>query len=300
MRTRLLLILMVVLGAFPAAMAATPAEAQIAQCAGAEPTISLSPISGPSGTQVTLRYRNFDPGDPLKVIFRSAGDPVVATGTADADGEGRLVFTVPSAPDGLYWVYVECHTAAHFRIGPVTPTVTSSPTQTATPTNTPAVTRTPAPPTPVNTVAPPPPTPLAPRVRRRSRRTLGDLAVQPVRACGRSRDGGGGLRLPGPGGEHHGTEARRGLRHGRVVARRSPKAKPPARCARPRDFARAARTADARAALARSGSRSRRGPATGLFGCPGARSPYAFLPPSSSLARYSWCAGTGSPTTYRK
>ena len=162
MRTRLLLILMVVLGAFPAALAATPAEAQIAQCAGAEPTISLSPISGPSGTQVTLRYRNFDPGDPLKVIFRSAGDPVVATGTADADGEGRLVFTVPSAPDGLYWVYVECHTAAHFRIGPVTPTVTSSPTQSATPTNTPAVTRTPAPPTPVNTVAPPPPTPLAP------------------------------------------------------------------------------------------------------------------------------------------
>ena len=87
MRTRLLLILMVVLGAFPAALAATPAEAQIAQCAGAEPTISLSPISGPSGTQVTLRYRNFDPGDPLKVIFRSAGDPVVADCDSGAVGD---------------------------------------------------------------------------------------------------------------------------------------------------------------------------------------------------------------------
>lgn len=160
MRTRLMLILMVVLGSFPAAMAATPAKAQSPVCADAPPTISLNPISGPAGTQVTLRYRNFRAGDPIKVIFRVTGDPVVASGVAEADGEGRITFTVPPAPDGVYWVYVECHTAAHFRVGPVTPTVTSSPTQTATPTRTPAVTTTPAPPAVQPTVVPP--TPVAP------------------------------------------------------------------------------------------------------------------------------------------
>jgi DNA-binding CsgD family transcriptional regulator len=36
---------------------------------------------------------------------------------------------------------------------------------------------------------------LEARAKKKLRRTLGDLAVQPVRACGRSRDGGGGLRL---------------------------------------------------------------------------------------------------------
>lgn len=163
MRTRLLLLLVVILGAFPAAMTARPAEAQIAVCADAKPDITLTPDTGPSGTQVRLRYRFFRPGDPLKVIFRVAGDPVVVTGTAEPDGEGYLYFTVPPAADGTYWVYVECHTAARFRVAPVTPTPTNSPTQTATPTRTPSVvpSTTPVPPTPVPpTVVPP--TPLAP------------------------------------------------------------------------------------------------------------------------------------------
>jgi hypothetical protein len=116
-----------------------------------EPTLSVAPIKGPSGSSATLHLTNFLPNQSVNAIFRVIGDPVVATGTTDAQGEAYLLFTVPTAPDGVYWILAAqenrtcVHAAVHFEIGQVPPTPTS----------------TPRPPTPVapTPTTPPPPTP---------------------------------------------------------------------------------------------------------------------------------------------
>jgi hypothetical protein len=114
-----------------------------------EPTVSVAPNKGPSGSKATLSLTNFLPNQPVQAIFRVTGDPVVASGTTDAAGEATLTFTVPTAPDGVYWILVAqenrtcVHAAVHFEIGQVPPTPTNTPRPaTATPvvpTPTPAI-----------------------------------------------------------------------------------------------------------------------------------------------------------------
>ncbi len=128
-----------------------------------DPTVSVTPNRGPSGTSATLHAWNFLPGQSVNAIFRVTGDPVVATGTVDSQGEAYLQFTVPTAPDGTYWILVAqenrtcVHAAVHFTIGANPPTPTPVP-PTATPT-TPPTTTTPT--TPIVSPTAPPQPPVA-------------------------------------------------------------------------------------------------------------------------------------------
>ena len=142
------------------------AEAQLEQgFISHDPSVSVNPAKGPSGSSAQLHIWNFLPNQAVSAIFRSAGDPVVASGTVDAGGEAYLTFTVPQAPDGVYWVLVAqenrtcVHAAVHFTIGQVPPPTPTQPPPTATPTRpaSPTVTLTAAPSTPVATptIAPP-------------------------------------------------------------------------------------------------------------------------------------------------
>ena len=126
-----------------------------------EPSVSVTPDLGPSGTQAVLHIWNFLPNQTVTAIFRIAGDPVVATGTVGANGEAYLNFTVPQGPNGVYWILVAqenrtcVHAAVHYTIGlaptPVPPTATPVP---PTPTVVPP-TATVVPPTPTPQPAPP-------------------------------------------------------------------------------------------------------------------------------------------------
>lgn len=125
--------------AAPAALADTPAPA---------PEISLSPTAGPAGTRVEITMRHFRANEEVRAVMRVPGDPIVATGTTDVNGFGRIAFNIPSASEGTYWVIVtdvsgDCAASARFRIGQVPPTLTPSPTATVPPTQTPATTATP-------------------------------------------------------------------------------------------------------------------------------------------------------------
>ena len=149
------------------AYAATPEpcstqEAQVsAQAIGLEPTVSVTPNLGPSGSSATLHAYNFLPDQDVTAIFRVIGDPVVATGKTDANGEAYLKFTVPTAPDGSYYILVAqanrtcVHASVRFQIGPVPPTATPRPTNTPTP----AISATPGPQTPTATATATPTTP---------------------------------------------------------------------------------------------------------------------------------------------
>jgi len=111
---------------------------------------------GPSGSAATLHLWNFLPEQEVNATFRVTGDPIVATGTTDAQGEAYLTFTVPQAPDGVYWILAHqvnrtcVHASVHFRIGTVPPTPTPTtppPLPTVTPTiPPPAISPTPLPP----------------------------------------------------------------------------------------------------------------------------------------------------------
>ena len=117
----------------------------IEQLVSHDPSVSVTPNKGPSGTSASLHLWNFLPGQSVNAIFRITGDPVVATGTVDSNGEATLLFTVPTGPDGTYWILVAqenrtcVHAAVHFQIGQVPPTPTPNP-PTATPTNPPTPT----------------------------------------------------------------------------------------------------------------------------------------------------------------
>lgn len=127
-----------------------------------DPQVSVTPNKGPGGSSAQLHIWNFLPDQSVNAIFRSAGDPVVAQGTVGSNGEAYLNFTVPSAPDGVYWILVAqenrtcVHAAVHFTIGQVPPPTPTSPPPTATPTR-PAASATPIAPTPTVTVTVIPP-----------------------------------------------------------------------------------------------------------------------------------------------
>ncbi|MEP6871614.1 MAG: hypothetical protein ABI939_07155 [Anaerolineaceae bacterium] len=138
----------------------TQAPQVSAQQLGSEPSVSVTPNLGPSGSSATIHVYNFLPNQDVNAIFRVAGDPVVGRGKTDANGEAYLTFTVPTAPDGSYYILAAqdnrtcVHASTRFQIGPA-PTPRPNP-PTATPT--PAASATPivpiASPTPIATATP--------------------------------------------------------------------------------------------------------------------------------------------------
>lgn len=136
--------------------------------AAADKVLTLSPTSGVVGTVVTGELFNAPPNDFITVIFKIPGDPVLTTGTTDANGYLKVTFTIPYVPGGgTYPVFFtdfkcSCQIAADFTVinSRPTPTPTATPTTpppSATPTHTP--TQPPATPT---ATATPSPTPAAP------------------------------------------------------------------------------------------------------------------------------------------
>lgn len=131
--------------------------------AAVEKSVTISPTSGFVGTVVTAKLRGAPPNDPITVIFKGMNDPVLATGTTDANGAADFTFTIPYAISGTYAIFFtdfkcSCQIATDFTVtvGVRTPTPvpTATPpataTKTATPTGTPvAATPTKALPTPV-------------------------------------------------------------------------------------------------------------------------------------------------------
>lgn len=125
------------------AAVATPALA-------AEKVVTLNPTSGIVGTVVEAKLSGAPPNDPITVIFKIPGDPILATGTTDANGEATFTFTIPYALSGTYPVFFtdfkcSCQAEAPFTVivGHRTPTPTATPT--TPPTATPIPTGTPPP-----------------------------------------------------------------------------------------------------------------------------------------------------------
>lgn len=117
------------------------------------PYVTLTPPFGTPGTEVSVNLFQFPPNDEIEVIARVAGNPVVGTGTTDADGRANIIITIPDFSERVA-IFVQaspCYAAgAYFEYREVTPTPTRTPIPaTATPTSTPAL----------PTVTPPPPTP---------------------------------------------------------------------------------------------------------------------------------------------
>lgn len=136
---------------------------------GPAKVLTLNPTSGVVGTVVTGELFNAPPNDFITVIFKIPGDPVLTTGTTDANGYLKVTFTVPYVPGGgTYPVFFtdfkcSCQIAADFTVINSRPT----PTPTATPTTPPGATptRTPTQPPSTATALPtstPSPTPGVP------------------------------------------------------------------------------------------------------------------------------------------
>ncbi len=145
--------------------------ATIIGLAGAVPTgaaekkVTLNPSSGIVGTVVEAKLTGAPPNDPITVIFKIPGDPVLATGTTDANGEATFTFTIPYALSGTYPVFFtdfkcSCQVAADFTVIVGLRTPTPTPTPTKPPTATPIPTGTP-PPLPTATPTPTPKVPVA-------------------------------------------------------------------------------------------------------------------------------------------
>lgn len=135
------------------ATVATPTEA-------AEKRVTLNPTSGIVGTVVEAKLTGAPPNDPITVIFKIPGDPVLATGTTDANGEATFTFTIPYALSGTYPIFFtdfkcSCQIAVDFTVivGLRTPTPTATPT--TPPTATPTATTTPPPPATATATATP-------------------------------------------------------------------------------------------------------------------------------------------------
>ena len=137
-------------------IAALPAGGATAQTP--EKRVVLNPTSGPAGTVVTAELFNAPPNDPITVIFKIPGDPVLATGTTDANGYAKFTFTIlPVAGGGTWPIFFtdfkcSCQIAVDFTVLNVRPTSTPTPTPTAIPTSTP--TRTPTVPGVTQTASP--------------------------------------------------------------------------------------------------------------------------------------------------
>ncbi|MEO8538520.1 MAG: hypothetical protein ABI577_02180 [bacterium] len=109
----------------------------------------LNPTSGVVGTVVTGDLTNAPPNDFITAIFKIPGDPVLATGTSDANGHLVLTFTIPYVPGGgTYPVFFtdfkcSCQVAADFTVinsrPTPTPTATATIPPSATPTKSPTV-----------------------------------------------------------------------------------------------------------------------------------------------------------------
>jgi hypothetical protein len=139
-----------------------------------DPYITLTPPSGPAGSQVSVNTFNFVPNTGVIVILRITGDPVVATGKADHEGRANVLFTIPAnLAKGIYNVHVTdqdggCDSGGRFTVTdptptptPKTPTATPTPVVTTTPTPPPPTATTPRPTTPPSTPPPPPRPPIA-------------------------------------------------------------------------------------------------------------------------------------------
>lgn len=139
--------------------------------AAVEKSVTISPTSGFVGTVVTAKLRGAPPNDPITVIFKGMNDPVLATGTTDANGAADFTFTIPYAISGTYPIFFtdfkcSCQIATDFTVtvGVRTPTPvpTATPTATATATKTATPAGTPVPVTPTNTPTKALPTPVVP------------------------------------------------------------------------------------------------------------------------------------------
>jgi hypothetical protein len=159
----LVAILLAAGAALPAreASAACLPEGVTAQSFNAPPVVTLTPSSGSVGTTVAVKGTGFQANQLVEVVFRSPGDPIVASGQSDASGAISLSFQVPQVLAGRYDVLVRqsplnCyHTTLQFIV--VITGATPTPTITPTPT--------PRPPTPTQTPVPPiiiPPIVIAP------------------------------------------------------------------------------------------------------------------------------------------
>jgi hypothetical protein len=93
MRWRLLAALVLLAGFVPAATFNAPAARAIC-----DPKVTLTPPWGTPGTVVSVNLFHFPPDTAIDVILRVTGDPVVATGTTDAEGRANIVFTMPDFP----------------------------------------------------------------------------------------------------------------------------------------------------------------------------------------------------------
>jgi len=133
------------------------------EAAAADKVVKLDPTSGVVGTVVTAELFNAPPNDPITVIFKIPGDPVLTTGTTDANGYAKFTFTIPYVPGGGTWPIFftdfkcSCQIAVDFTVinsrptpvptaTPTVPAPTVPPTQpppTQAPTNTPTATPTP-------------------------------------------------------------------------------------------------------------------------------------------------------------
>jgi hypothetical protein len=134
------------------------------EAAAADKTLTLNPSSGPVGTVVTGELSNAPPNDAITVIFKREGDPVIATGTTDANGHLIVTFTIPPVAgiDLDYLVYFtdfkcSCQIAAPFHVTSAGRTPTSTPTSPPTA----APTKTPTPPATAAATATPSPTATA-------------------------------------------------------------------------------------------------------------------------------------------
>lgn len=116
-------------------------------------SVTLSPTSGPVGTVVTGEIFDAPPNDPITVILKIPGDPVLATGTTDATGYAKFTFTIPYVVGGGAVVVFftdfkcACQIGANFTVtqGIATPIPTATPTRTPTPPSTPTQASTPLP-----------------------------------------------------------------------------------------------------------------------------------------------------------
>mgnify|MGYP001306865815 CR=1 FL=1 len=114
----------------------------------AEKAVTIKPSSGIVGTVVEAKLTGAPANDPITVIFKIPGDPILTTGTTDANGVATFTFTIPYALSGTYPIFFtdfkcSCQIATDFTVivGQRTPTPT--PTPTTPPTATPTITATP-------------------------------------------------------------------------------------------------------------------------------------------------------------
>jgi hypothetical protein len=108
-----------------------------------EKFVTIDPTSGPAGTVVTAELFNGLPNDDITVIFKIPGDPVLATGTTDANGYAKFTFTIPHVVGGgsqlIFFTNFKCscQISVPFDVHNVRPTPTPTRTPTLPPTSTP-------------------------------------------------------------------------------------------------------------------------------------------------------------------